>query len=489
MSVTIHKRIRNGDPAPPPALVPASPAPEARPQTVAAIITCHNYGRWLAQCIESCLAQTLSLACIVVVVDASTDESWEVALRFSDRVKCLKVEYQDVAKARNAALAYLAGNCRTDFVLPVDADNWLPAEYVAALLAGFTANHIGVAYGVRWPHCENGRAISDRPLPLTEFDHAALRVKNFADNCSLIRWEALEQTGGWQPGNFTLKDWILWLRLTAKGWTMRGLPVPFNYRMHKQQMHKQADRIDRVVTAYEQGCKVAVVTLFCGRKLHEPFDVLNRLEWSGELHHVAIDNSNDAQFHHGLSSLLAGANRPFTYRRVDEQALPGVTAGELSNSVALRRKEPYKMQRHMVRLYACAQSLIPQDADFVLTLEADVIPDPKGLRALMRVFAQDHQCGVVAATVPSRFAGALIAWHGESLAKKARFTEYDDTKEPLATTFGFTLWRREVFMRLVFRPCWNWGTQEPAFDHAAGEDVRNAGWKIKLAPVTCQHEG
>jgi len=492
MSVTIPKRSRFAEmSAPVPVPVPAN----NRDKTVSAIITCHNYGQWLEQCIESCLSQSHSFACIVVVDDSSTDNTAEVAALYRGRVKYLRVDFGDVSKARNAGFDYLSQHCRTDFVLPVDADNWLPSEYVASLLPGFTDAKGGVVYGVRWPHCEKGRPIDDKPLPLVEFNHDQLRVKNFADNCALIRWEALEQVRGWNGDKFGMEDWLLWLRITAAGWSMKGINSPFCYRMHIHQAHQKPDPIGRRARAFEYGCKVAVVTLFGGRKLHNAFDVLNTLEWAGEMHHVALDNSGDAQFKHGLLSLLAGAYRPFAYAECRERALPQASAGEMSNSAELRRAHAYTFQQHMTRLYTQARGMIPADADFVLTLEDDVTPPPDGLRALARVLAQDASAGMVAGVVPSRFAKstgdqpALIAWHGESLARKQRFKEFDATKSPLAATFGFTLWRREVFDGIAFRPCWNWGTKEPAFDFSAGEDVRRNGWRIKLAPVNCIHEG
>ncbi len=72
---------------------------------VDAIITCHNYGRFLAEAIDSVLAQTHPNVTIVVVDDASTDETAEVAARYADRgVRYVHRTTGGAGQARNAGL-------------------------------------------------------------------------------------------------------------------------------------------------------------------------------------------------------------------------------------------------------------------------------------------------------------------------------------------------------------------------------------------------
>ena len=64
------------------------PEDAERPQaarTVDAIITCHNYGRFLADAIDSVLAQSHPNIEIVVVDDGSTDDTAAVAARYAER--------------------------------------------------------------------------------------------------------------------------------------------------------------------------------------------------------------------------------------------------------------------------------------------------------------------------------------------------------------------------------------------------------------------
>src|SRR4051794_36145380 len=47
----------------------------ARYQGTACIITSHNYGHFLAECLESCISQTVPFESVIVVDDASDDDT------------------------------------------------------------------------------------------------------------------------------------------------------------------------------------------------------------------------------------------------------------------------------------------------------------------------------------------------------------------------------------------------------------------------------
>ncbi|MEK9810238.1 MAG: glycosyltransferase family A protein, partial [Candidatus Nanopelagicales bacterium] len=75
---------------------------------VAIIITCHNYARVLAECVESALATGPSE--VLIVDDASDDDTPAVAAQFADRgVRYLRVENRNVYRTRLDGLAQTAG--------------------------------------------------------------------------------------------------------------------------------------------------------------------------------------------------------------------------------------------------------------------------------------------------------------------------------------------------------------------------------------------
>jgi len=109
---------------------------------VAVIITCHNYGRFLGTAIRSVLAQTHAPAEILVVDDASDDETRQVAEQFADDgVRYLRVEN------RNAHLTRKAGVDQTtaEVVLFLDADNALNDDYIEKGLSEFGDRNVAVS--------------------------------------------------------------------------------------------------------------------------------------------------------------------------------------------------------------------------------------------------------------------------------------------------------------------------------------------------------
>jgi glycosyltransferase involved in cell wall biosynthesis len=237
---------------------------------VAVVVTCHDYGRYLRQCLDSILAQTVRPETIVLVDDASSDDTPVIASEYAQRsVRYLRVEYRDVARGRNAGAAMCG---KAAFLLFVDADNILPPNYLEVLRVGMTSQAIGVTYCHLEAFDDSGRQLGRSPA-VRPFDLASLRRQNLADTCSLVRRQTLEQVGGWKPNPWGLHDWDLWLRITSAGWQMRLCPgAALRYRVHPGAM------TDMRRGKHECGAHViahstltAVVTLFSGRGSNGPW--------------------------------------------------------------------------------------------------------------------------------------------------------------------------------------------------------------------------
>lgn len=99
--------------------------------SVSIVITNYNYAQFVGRCIESALAQTYPRVQVVVVDDASRDNSREVILRYADRVKTVFLEVNG-----GQAAAFNAGfNASTgDIVFFLDADDWLYPHAVARVV-------------------------------------------------------------------------------------------------------------------------------------------------------------------------------------------------------------------------------------------------------------------------------------------------------------------------------------------------------------------
>jgi glycosyltransferase involved in cell wall biosynthesis len=136
------------------------------PALVSIIIPCNNAAPWLAQTLESALAQTWPEKEIFLIDDGSTDRSLEIACSFEARgVRVLRQSNRGAAAARNAGLAVARG----DYLQFLDADDLLTPDKISSqvqLLGTRAPDELG---SCRW-----GRFVSD-PADVKFVDDAVFR--------------------------------------------------------------------------------------------------------------------------------------------------------------------------------------------------------------------------------------------------------------------------------------------------------------------------
>ena len=206
----------------------ASHGSEGESATVSIIITSYNYGRYLAEAINSALSQTWPADEIIVVDDGSTDDSLEVAHRFEGvpTVRIISQENQGPAQALNNGVSAAT----TEFFLKLDPDDKLDPHFiertVPVLAADAAAAYVYTAcrYFGMWQGI----------LPAPPYDEAELRFRPRINANSLMRKKAFEQVGGYsQAMARTYEDWDLYLSLSEHGWRGIALPEPLvHYRKH-----------------------------------------------------------------------------------------------------------------------------------------------------------------------------------------------------------------------------------------------------------------
>lgn len=118
------------------------------PPRVSVIITCYNYACWLVECVESALQQTGVEVEVIVVNDASTDNSSELAHQLARADRRVHVIDHPVNRGHipsvNEALREISG----DYVVKLDADDMLAPGSLARATALLEANsNMGFVYG------------------------------------------------------------------------------------------------------------------------------------------------------------------------------------------------------------------------------------------------------------------------------------------------------------------------------------------------------
>lgn len=213
--------------------------------TVGIVITTFNYGHYLEECLRSLDAQTRPPDEVVIVDDASTDETPQVLgrllpqLRIGDRIRVIRhAARQGQASSTTEGIQA----CSCELVAHVDADDICEQRYVQRLSEAMSEDpSAGYAYPrMRLIGTENGIYAS------FAFDPARLLFEgNYIPNVALVRRDAYLAVGGIRELT-THVDWDLWLSMLDRGW--HGVLVDevlYNWRRHPGSLsdRSQGDRL------------------------------------------------------------------------------------------------------------------------------------------------------------------------------------------------------------------------------------------------------
>lgn len=214
---------------------------------VSVVIPCFNYGRFLAEAVDSVLAQTFGDFEVVIVDDGSTDETGDVARRaIADhpgaRIRLIsQPNGGSPGHTRNVGIA----EARGDYIVCLDADDTLDPGYLAACTAALDAHpEAGIAYG----DTELFGGESRRAVPPPWNSRVELDC-NFLDVVSMFRRRVWTQVGGYDP-NIGYEDWDFWIGVIECGWT--GVKAPgalWNYRVHGAGMFTSHSSRDQKIKA------------------------------------------------------------------------------------------------------------------------------------------------------------------------------------------------------------------------------------------------
>lgn len=197
----------------------------------------HNGERYLAEALDSVLAQTLSDFEVVVVDDASTDGTAKILDAYAQRdarfVVLRNEENRKLAASLNRGLAA----CRAPLVARADADDVnLPTRLerqVAFLDAHPEVGVVGCAYHTMY---SDGRQRSTKTYVT---DHATIRARQLFMSSLLhpgvvFRADVVRSVGGYDEAYWTAQDSDLWTRLRNRT-RFANLPEPLvRYRTHEE---------------------------------------------------------------------------------------------------------------------------------------------------------------------------------------------------------------------------------------------------------------
>lgn len=179
------------------------------------MIPCFNQAHYLAEAIESVLAQTSPPAEIVVVDDGSDDNSYEVAARY-EKVSRMRQENLGVAAARNAGWKAT----RSTYLVFLDADDRLLPE---ALEVGAGAlerrSQVAFASGFSRDIGDDGKPLEGLQQPFVTQDHYLRLLEDcfiWSGSSIVYRRSALAEVGGFDETLTAADDYDLYLRIARR---------------------------------------------------------------------------------------------------------------------------------------------------------------------------------------------------------------------------------------------------------------------------------
>jgi glycosyltransferase involved in cell wall biosynthesis len=227
--------------------------------TISVIVPAYNAERTILETIESVQQQTFSDFELIVINDGSTDRTLELLSTVQDsRLKIFSYENGGLSVARNRGICHATG----EFIAFLDADDlWTPDKLELQLAALQQHPEAGVAYS--WTHFMDEQGKSFHPDKPTFFEgnvYPQLLVSNFLASGSnpLIRRQAIESVGEFDPSVSGAADWDFWLRLAA-GWPFVVVPKPqILYRQSSGSMSSKIPFMEKCnLMVFERGFQAA----------------------------------------------------------------------------------------------------------------------------------------------------------------------------------------------------------------------------------------
>lgn len=197
---------------------------------VSIIIPCFNYGTFLAEAIDSALAQTYPQTEVLVMDDGSHDHTPEVAKTYGDRIRYVRTPNRGHGATLNDALTRIQGR----YFVCLDADNTLLPEYVAKTVAVLDAadGQTGFVYTQR-AFFGQVTGVSSAP----PYDLKRLKARNFIDTCTLIRTELGRRCR--YDEHLIQADYDFYLTVAEHGYGGVLLDeVLYRYRVHPSSMSR-----------------------------------------------------------------------------------------------------------------------------------------------------------------------------------------------------------------------------------------------------------
>ena len=208
---------------------------------VTVYIPSHNYGRFLGEAIESVLRQSFTDWELLIIDDASDDNTGDVMSLYAHdpKIRLFRTEGIGLPSVANLALS----ESRAKYILRLDGDDTLD-ENILLLFHHYLESHASCAIVF-----SDFYLVDINGKPLVHERRQKLHHQSFLTDqpangaCSLIRVSALRSVGGYREDLGAQDGFDLWSKLRNE-YEIANINLPlFNYRRHGQNLTGNSTRI------------------------------------------------------------------------------------------------------------------------------------------------------------------------------------------------------------------------------------------------------
>lgn len=228
--------------------------------SIAVIIPMYNGEKYIAETLESVLAQSRKPDEIVVVDDGSSDNSKDIVRNFPGVML-----FETSGNGSNAARNFGIKQTSSEYLAFIDQDDlWHPEHLQLLNRALHEYGSAAAAVSGISDFLNDANPAYSKPLyrpeiydPWDEFPN-----NNIAEPASaLIRREHLLSAGLWSSDYEGASDYYLWLRLAISGLIIRNRSITAGHRLHEHSyahVLRDDDRIIRNMENRIEACKDAI---------------------------------------------------------------------------------------------------------------------------------------------------------------------------------------------------------------------------------------
>ena len=222
------------------------PSPGEGSGSVSVIVPTYNRQRYIAECIESLLAQTVRPLEIIVVDDGSEDDTPAVLQRFGPSITVLRKENGGKPRAVNLGVAQARGQ----WVWILDDDDVATPDAIASRLQALAAApEAGFVYAPHWLGADgpDGRIVPTRVnqpwQPSADaFFFEVMRACFFHLGSALFKRDLFIQLGGLNPALAAGEDYDFQIRLARQARPAYCAAPAFIFRQHAGIRGAKAER-------------------------------------------------------------------------------------------------------------------------------------------------------------------------------------------------------------------------------------------------------